>query len=415
MGMLLRIAWRNIGRGWRRSAVVITAVAVGLLGCLLILGWTKGMFYQMADNAIRIQLAHLTVSAEGYNGNPGTRLNLADYELFAELARGWEGVSASPRLRGEGLVRTARKSVQAMIVGVVPEAEAGVSVIPQLLVEGTFLEPEAAAGRRGRLPPVAIGQAMAERLGVDLGDKVVLQVPGDAGLGAFRVRGLFRTSSSEFDERAAFLRMEDAQRLYELEGRVTEVALALDRAGELPAFQNWLRSSLPTRPGVQPVEVLRWDERAPRLAGMLDIMDETSWIFYGVIFVAMAFGIANAMLMAVFERIREFGVLRSMGLRASHLVLMIALESMLLTLTGTLLGMGIGVPTVLWLGEVGLDLSMFSEALESFGFGTTIYVRLDSSDAVFPIVLALVTGLLASLWPGIKAARLRPAQALRRN
>jgi ABC-type lipoprotein release transport system permease subunit len=226
---------------------------------------------------------------------------------------------------------------------------------------------------------------------------------------------MFRTSSSEFDERAAFLRIEDSQRLHELEGRVTEVALALGRARELPAFQNWLRASLPVRPDTQPVEVLRWDERAPRLAGMLDIMDETSWIFYGVIFVAMAFGIANAMLMAVFERMREFGVLRSMGLRASHLVLMVALESMLLTLTGTLLGMAVGVPSVLWLGEVGLDLSMFSEALESFGFGSVIYAQLDSNDAVFPIVLALVTGLLASLYPGIKAARLRPAEALRRH
>jgi hypothetical protein len=152
MGMLLRIAWRNIGRGWRRSAVVITAVAVGLWGCLLLLGWTKGMFYQMADNAIRIQLAHLTVSAEGYNANPGTRINLGDYDLVAELAQGWDGASASPRLRGEGLVRTARKSVQAMIVGVVPEAEAGVSVIPHLMVEGTFLESEAGGRRRSRLP-----------------------------------------------------------------------------------------------------------------------------------------------------------------------------------------------------------------------------------------------------------------------
>ena len=231
-------------------------------------------------------------------------------------------------------------------------------------------------------------------------------------MGAFRVRGVYRTNSTEFDKSVAYAPLGEALRLFGVEGP-TEVALALDRPRAAPELQAWLRGELERDLGPGQVEVLRWQERAPRLASLLEIAGSTGWIFYGVVFVAMAFGIANALLMAVYERMREFGVMRSLGLDSRRLVLLVLVESLLLTLLGTALGLAVGLPLVTWLGAVGIDMTQFSSALEGYGIGTTIYLRTDMMDLVAPIGLAVVTALLAALWPALKAARLRPAQALR--
>jgi ABC-type antimicrobial peptide transport system permease subunit len=128
----------------------------------------------------------------------------------------------------------------------------------------------------------------------------------------------------------------------------------------------------------------------------------------------MAFGIANVLLMAVHERTREFGVLRALGLRARALLGLIVLESFLLSAIGVALGLGLALPFVVWLGRVGIDLATFSDALRELGVGSRIYLRFGPADATNPIAIAAVTALVAAFWPALRAARLRPAEALRR-
>ncbi len=411
--MLFKLAWRNIGRGWRRSALVLSAIAVGLAACLLIVAWSKGMTFQMADNAVRTLLAHVAVQARGYQENPDIRRNLgpAGAGILALIGQR-EGVHASPRVRGDGLVQTARRSLRVVVVGVNPAAEARVSVVPDAIVEGAFLAGSTGPRRPSQLPPLVIGRAMADRLRARLGDKLVVHVPGEVGAGAFRVRGIYRTNSTEFDRSVAYMPLPEALQLLDASGP-TEIAIALDRPREAGELQAWLRARLDATLGEGRVEVLRWQEREPRLASLLELAANISWIFYGVIFVAMAFGIANALLMAVYERTREFGVLRSLGLGARRLVALVLLESFVLTLLGTAIGLAVGLPLVAWLGVVGIDMTMFSTALESYGIGSTIYLRVDAGDLIWPIGLAAVTAFLAALWPALKAARLHPAQALR--
>jgi ABC-type lipoprotein release transport system permease subunit len=413
--VLLRIAWRNLLRGWRRTAVVLSAISVGLAGCLAVVGWTRGMVHQMAETAIRTQLAHVAVHARGYHRDPDVQRAIEAPGSVIELLRDRPGVHASPRLAGEGLIQSARANLRASVVGIVPREEAQVSLVASAVIDGTYLPAEPGPRPARALPPVVIGRAAAERLSVGVGDKVVLHVPGDDGLGAFRVRGLYRTASSDFDRAFVFIPLADAQRLYGVGDRVTEIAVALERPAETAALQAWLRERLAARGGGDGLEVLQWREREPRLAAILDWTRDVGWIFYAVVFVAMIFGIANALLMAVYERVREFGVLRALGLQARRLVALVMLESLLLTLWGTALGLAIGWGLVLWVGEVGLDLSRFSEGLRQFGVGTTIYPRLEWEDAVSPALLAATTAFIAALWPAWKTARLRPAEALRRT
>ncbi len=412
MGVLVRIAWRNLLRGWRRSVVVVAAITVGLWGCLLMMTWMVGLTKQMTDTAVRTQLGHLAVYVEGYHANPDPERSLPDSgrRIVEELSTR-SGVHAAPRLSGSGLIQSARRNQRAALVGVAPALEREVSSVADSVVAGSYLSALTAGAERSR--PILIGVELAERLRVGLGDKVVMRVPGDYGLGAFRVRGLYRTASAAFDEVFVFVLLEDAQRLLDVGDRVTSVVAVLDDPDTGPAVQSWARTRLGEVLPDQRLEVLTWQEREPRIATMLGLMGSYRWIFYAVVFAAMAFGIANVLLTAVYERIREFGVMRSLGLQARGLVALVLLESVFLTVAGTLVGLGVGLPVVLWVGEVGVDLTYFAEGLRDYGIGVRIHPAVELADVVVPVTLAIVTALLSALWPALKAARLRPAEALR--
>jgi len=409
--MLLRLAWRNLGRGWRRSAIVVTSITVGLAASVFVIAWMNGMFFQMTDNAIHTSLADVAVHAPGYWEDPQVERSIANRGAAVIREAEALGGEPAPRLRGDGLIQSSRQSVRAIVTGIDPEREPRISIVPDSLTRGAFLP--ARKGSARSLPAIYIGERMAERLHVDLGQKVVLHVAGSQGGGAFRVRGMYRTSASEFDRAVVFVRLEDAQVLDAVGDVATEVAVALADPEHGETFARDLAARLgPAAAG--PLEVRGWKEREPRLAALVTVASSTAWIFYAVLFVAMAFGIANALLMAVHERMREFGVLRSLGLRPRRLVSLVLVESLLLTGVGTFLGLGIGIAISEWLGVVGMDLSMFSDALETYAIGTTIYPRTAGADSAAAVVLATVTALLAALWPALKAARIRPAEALRR-
>ncbi len=408
----MRIAWRSLWRGWRRSAIVVTAVTVGLVACLFLVSFSNAFVEELVSTAVETRLANVAVMARGYAANPDVLRNLPGDGVIAQIAEGFPGAHASPRLLGDGLIQSARKSSRIALAGVEPERESRVSVVSRSFVAGGWPAAGAGGGAR-RLGELALGGALAERLGVRVGDKVVIHTPGESGLGAFRVSGIFRTASSSFDKTQVFVSLADAQRLLDVPGRVTEVALALDdpeKAAELAAFA---RAEL-TRalPDVE-LDVLTWREREPRLAAMLELMGNTRWVAYAAVFIGMAFGIANALLMAVYERIREFGVLRSLGLPATHLVWLVLLESLMLTLGGVVVGLAVGVPIVRYFSVAGLDLSQFSAGLNEFGIGAVVHLRLRGGDMVSPLYIAVLTALVAAAWPAWKAARLRPAEALR--
>ncbi len=413
MGTLRVIAWRNLLRGWRRSAIVLLAISVGLAACLLLVGWSQGTIRQMVDNAVSTRLGHLTVLARGYQQNPDVQRNLAEGgRTIVERIERFPGAHASARIAGDGLLQSSRRSSRVALIGVDRLRESRVSVISQSLVEGSLPIAAVTAGSR-RLPGIAIGAAMADRLRVKIGDKVVVHAPGEVGLGAFRVSGVFRTASSEFDRSHAYLRLEDAQRLLSVPDRVTEVAVRLEDPDRLLELQAFVAAELARALPEVPLDVLTWSEREPRLAAMLALMANVTWVIYGAVFLAMAFGIANALLMMVYERIREFGMLRALGLQSSRLLALVLLESIVMTVAGTLIGLAIGVPIVLWLGEVGIDLASFAAGLSEFGIGTTVYTSIELRDVVLPVVVALITAVLAALWPAWKAVRLRPAEAIR--
>ena len=404
MTSMLRLAWRNVFRNPRRTGIVITAVAVGIGGTLCSVAIFSGMMQQMVENAIQTDLGHLQIHARGYDADPaiGVLLGEGGREEIDALAGDPAVRAFAPRIRGEGLVTSPSASVGVRVLGIDPRRERSLSLVAGSLVEGRYLE----VPRRALL-----GEGLARRLAVEVGDKIVISaqdLSGDMTGEAVRVGGIFRTALAALDRGTLFLSLEEAGSLFGLGSGISEVVVLGSARDEIPALQARVLAALPER------EVRRWDELQPLLRYMLDTMDQMAWGLYLTIFIAMSFGIANVLLMAIFERIREIGILLALGLSRSRLVFMVVSESIFVTLVGLGIGFGLaGLCLVLLSG--GIDLSAFSEGLGAFGMGTRIVPVLGVQDLAIPTVVALITALLASAWPALRAVRLRPAEAVRHD
>jgi ABC-type lipoprotein release transport system permease subunit len=258
---------------------------------------------------------------------------------------------------------------------------------------------------------VVIGSGLARRLRTGVGDKLVLSVQdahGDLTGEALRVGGIVEAPSRELDEAVVLLRLEDAQRLFGVPGEISELALAARDPERLDDVKTQASAALGA---VARVET--WRELEPLLNMMIALFDQMGWVIYAAIFVAMAFGIANVLLMSVLERTREIGVLLAIGMPPARMVAIVLAESVVLVALGVGLGFALGFSAILALRD-GIDLSALRAGLRAFGVPTRLVPVARSGDVWAPIWVAGVTALVASLWPALRAVRTRPAEALRR-
>jgi ABC-type lipoprotein release transport system permease subunit len=305
-------------------------------------------------------------------------------------------------VRSQGLLNSPRASIGVRVLAVDPERESRVSDLEHSLVAGEWFGPKQ---RR-----VVIGEDLSRRLRVHVGSKIVLTVQdlaGDLTGQAYRVAGLVRTSSREVNQGAVLLRLEEAQSLFGIGRGISEIVVLVDRRGRVEAIRAELADALGRE-----VEVRSWMELRPLLVYMVELFDQMAWVIYAGVFVAMAFGIANVLLMSVYERTREIGVMMAMGMKPRRIVSIVIAESLVVTLVGLLIGLGIGSVCVMLLSG-GIPLGTFATGLDAFGIGDRIVPVLRVSDLLAPLAMALVSAILASAWPALRAAALRPSEALR--
>ena len=402
--MIWRLAFRGLFRNPRRTAVVLAAVGVGIAGCSLTVALNTGLALQMVKTAIATELGHLQIHAPGYQADPELRVLLPHGgEREARALEDLHGVSHfARRVRATGLVNSPHASVGVRVVAVQPEAEARVSSYAGSLVAGEWL-----GDARGR---ALIGTDLARRLRVELGDKLVLSVQdleGDLTGQAFRVGGLFRTASRPVNESTVLVRLDEAQRLFGLGDAVSEIVVIADDADGVSS----LRADLSQVLGAD-AEVRTWAELRPLLVYMLATMDQMAWVVYAGVFIAMAFGIANVLLMSIYERTREIGVMMALGMKPRRVVLAVMAESLIVTGVGLALGLAVGLGAV-WLLRGGIDLRLFAAGLERFGVGSRIVPVVRASDLLAPVSMAWAAATVASAWPALRAVSLRPGEALR--
>ena len=404
---LFRIAWRNAFRNKRRTVIIVTAVGIGVFGLLATAALYNGMLDGMISSVIRSQIGHVQVHRAGFNENPVIELSMDPVpELLRWLDDRSDIAAWAPRVRVSGLVTNPEHSTGVQINGVDPSREGGVTIIKESLAEGTYLQED-----RGT---VLVGKTLAEDFGLTLGNKVVLMAQDrnqDIGSGAFRVEGIFQTGMSDFDRTQVFITIPAAQELLALGSQISEVVIIASGGERVDTLVGMLRTLLdPER-----FEVLSWQEVMPILMVMVKLFHQSLYLIYLIIFIAVALGVINTMVMIILERTREFGILLAMGIRPSGVVFMVVLEAIGIGLMALAAGNLIGIVLAWILGSAGIDLSYFSEGMEYWRIGRVIYPRLGLGDLLQVDILTLFIAALVTLYPAFRAARLHPAVALRHH
>ncbi|MDX1429391.1 MAG: FtsX-like permease family protein, partial [Rhodothermales bacterium] len=310
-----------------------------------------------------------------------------------------------PQVYSPGMVNSSEQAAGVRIVGVEPIAETQISSIPASIVDGSYLSADA-------VDEIVIGQAQAERLNVRVGEKVVVMLSdldNEVSAGAFRVRGLFRANSSEFEKLMAFVHIDQARELLGYDAiHVSTVSIHLDRGVELETAAGAVREAVDGLP----VEVLTWRDRSPILVLMRESYDIASYILVVVLFSAISFSIINSFLMVIFERIREIGIMSANGLRPRQIRLMLYLEAAFIVVLGMAAGGVLSAALIYVWAQNGLDLSAFAEGVRSFGIGTVVYPFVDWGHILNGVLLIFGMVLLSVLYPAFRASRFRAVEAI---
>ncbi len=404
--MIVRTSWRNLWRHPRRTSLILAAVVVGVWSMLFYSAFIRGLAGQMVRQNIANLTGDLQVQAPGFFENPVPGNLVRD---VAPVERALEeslpvGALATARLRIEAVLRSPRGIEGATVVGLLPDAERGMSFAPEAIETGAWLADEASDG-------VVVGAALLRRLEARPGHRIVIDAQDAEGRivsRAFVVVGVFRATIEATERQFVFCHRATLQEMLGLPGTVSEVSVRLPEGVAPGPIAEALRERLPA----EAFRVLTWRELLPFAGAYLDSMAVFSLIWNIVIFVAMGFGLVNTILMAVYERIREIGLVRALGATPGKVVLGVLLETALLLLIGLVGGSLAGAATVAALHEGGVDFSAFAAGSEYFGMAAVVHPRAEWIDHLRAGATVLGLGLVMCLYPAVKAARITPIQAM---
>ena len=401
--VLSRLAWRYLWRNHRRTIVMLGAISVGAWAMIFMTALTRGMVDQMIADGISVIPGHVQVHNPDYLDDPSVNNRIALTGAELEERFGEAGFAAwASRVRVPAVITSERESRGVTLLGIDPDAERAFSFVDYGKVDGRFLEGPDDNG-------VVIGAKLAETLETEVGKRVVLmsQDPdneiADRG---FRVVGLFHANMDVYEETYAFIGKRTAQKMLRIGDTVSElVFVGSDYRNVEPVYEK-VSASVDDS-----VKVSRWTEVDTYLGTMLGVMDGFMLVWVIVIFLALSFGLVNTLVMAVFERVREIGLMLALGMKPMSILGQIIIESMMLLAVGLLIGDVLAYVTVKPL-ESGIDISIVAKGMEMFGASSILYPKLYMDDVILSNVVVLVLGFLASLSPAWRASRYEPVEAI---
>jgi ABC-type lipoprotein release transport system permease subunit len=401
--VLTRLAWRYLWRNHRRTIIMVSAIAVGVWAMIFMTALSRGMVDQMIEDGVSALPGHVQVHNPLFLDDPSVanRISISDSELSLTFGsmdfKAW-----SSRVKVPAVIASEYESRGVTLLGIDPVAERAFGYLSYDEVEGRFLENVDDNG-------IVIGRELADKLETRVGKRVVLmsQDPdneiADRG---FRVVGLFESEVTGFEEGNVFIGKKAAQKMLRIGDTTTEIVFLGDSYRDVEPTYDKVVGSVDGS-----LDISRWNEVATYLGSMLKVMDGFVMIWMIVIFLALSFGLINTLVMAVFERVREIGLMLALGMKPSNILGQILIESMLLLSVGLVIGNLLAWSTIQPL-RGGIDISAVADGMEMMGAASVLYPRLYLSDMILANVIVLTLGFLASLSPAWRASRYEPVEAI---
>ena len=473
--MILKTAWKNVWRNKVRSMVVIISVTIGIFGGVFAVAVMNGAIDQRVDASLNNEISHIQINREDFRQNQGLKMTLDQPGKFRANLLDKEGVNGvAKRLITQGMANTANKSTGVQINGVDPLEEKKVFRLHEKIIPGTggYFEKESrynlavigeTLAKELNIIRYIIDEEMLDSLhNREVPDDLLAKLKPLTGTrfrsedgfeekiqeiltkqevssygrilseeawsfrerskltltfldvnnyqtGAmFRVAGIFDVKNNMFEESQVFVDIDDLQRLTGLpDGAAHQLIVRLDNREETKPVAEQIKQMAPG------LEVMHWKEIQPDLAMMTDLVQNFYAAFMIIILAALAFGIVNTMLMVVLERTKELGMLTAIGMNKKRVFRMIMLESVFLSIIGGIVGMIVSKIVIMLTSSQGINFYSYSEGFEAMGFSAHIYPSISNTFFIVVTIMIIITGILSSIYPALKALKLDPADALR--
>jgi len=406
MLLYLKLAWRNIWRHRRRTVIVISALGLGIMLMVFYDGMIAGFRDAIYGNAIKVLGGNIRVHAEGYAASTANTplLELSNDQQIVKAAMELpDVVIASRRINTGGLASNQEGAFALGIIGIEPEIEAQTNPIAKHLIDGRYLTVSDEDA-------VVIGKGLALMMNLKVNDRFTLV--GEALHNQMRQRtvtviGIYDLGVPSLEQKSVYMSLAEAQSLYGLEGKTTEVMITLKQIGQEAKVVSQLS------PVLAGDETQTWAQAFPELETAIQAKSGAMQFFSLIIILIAGIGVLNLLLMAVFERTREIGLLGAMGMKPSQITWLFITEGVMLGLVGVMVGVISGISLNALFGVVGFDFTQFASMTDYTALITgRIYTSLSLGSIVsrgFPV---LVITILSSLIPAREASRHEPSEAL---
>ena len=408
MKILIMISWRNLRRNKRRTLVILSSIATGVFAIIFTMGFMNGFAIQMVDNTIGSSIGHAAINSRGFRDDmkPKHSFEINDNIISAlddQAVTAW-----APRVKIQAMARSSKTSTGVIITGIDHVKEKDISRIHEYLVDdgySTWLESSDS-------DEVLISKGMAQRLELLAGDRLVLMLQdskGEIAGFALRIAGIYESPMENFDRVMIFTGIKKLQEMTGMNNRISEITVLTESKEAARAAAERIEEKINN----SALEVLPWQEMAPALVSSIKLFDSMMYVFFMIIFVTIIFSVANTLIMAVMERFHEIGVMKSIGTRPSAVFFMIMFEAVNLGILGFAAGIAGGGVIIYGLSIWGIDLSAFVESMRVWGSGSIIYPSIKPMDLAVAFSIVFVTTVTAALYPAVKAARIKPLDALK--
>jgi ABC-type lipoprotein release transport system permease subunit len=404
--ILLTLSWRNLWRNHRRTLVMLAAIITGVWAMIFMTAFMRGMVDDMVSNGIRNLPGHVQVHHRQFRDDPSIANSLPHPTgHFLKALNGREVVAWTGRIRAPAVISSERETRGVTMIGIDPETEQKISFDAYQIIDGRFLDGLADDG-------LVVGAKLLERLETKLGRRiVVMSQDSDNNIvdRGFRIVGIYKAKLKASEETFAYTGREVLENMLGVVGSVSEIAVVGHDYRTIEDLYHSIREG--AGPGL---DVARWYDLESYLGSILTVMDGFVLVWMFVIFLALSFGLANTLSMAVFERVREIGLIQALGIRPTAIIGQILIESFFLLAIGLAVGNLVAVLSIKPL-ESGIDISIVARGMEMMGSSSVLYPTLNVRDMITANLVVILLGLLTAILPAWRASRYDPVEAINKT
>lgn len=406
--MLLKLAWRNIWRNKRRTFITAASVLFAVFLSIFMRSIQQGAWDNMLDNVVNFYFGYAQVHTKGFNEEQTINKAFVMDEALPKLKNIPSLKGIVPRLESFALAAKGDATRGVLAIGIDPEQENAMTKLSERLVEGRYLDADDKA--------VLISTGVGKYLNLGVRDSIILISQGYHGVnaaGKYPIKGLVKFASPDLNKRMVYLPMKEAQWFYGADHLVTSLVLDIDGKKNIPAVLQKAKTQLDTTK----YEILDWQEMIPEIVEAKDLDTAGSLMILLLLYLIVGFGIFGTILMMTQERLYEFGILMSIGMKRVHLAIVLWLEILFVGLIGAIAGMLVAYPVVQYFAIHPIDLSSMGEGAketyEKFGMEPIIPALVEPSIFIEQAVVIFLIALVVGFYPLLKIARLKPIEAMK--